>query len=70
MKVVLDGEFGVVINDEFDKTDFCGIIRWDIPKENDIEDWTGQFGTFIDIGGKIINENYVFQFINNDGSLK
>lgn len=70
MKVSLNNEFGVVIKDEFDKPNFCGVIRWDTSKENDIEDWRGQFGAFVNIGGKILNDNYSFRFINDDGSLK
>ncbi|WP_240628224.1 hypothetical protein [Flavobacterium anhuiense] len=41
MKVSLGNEFGVVIKDENDQSTFCGLIRWDTPKENDIEDWKG-----------------------------
>ncbi|WP_433829917.1 hypothetical protein [Flavobacterium anhuiense] len=70
MKVSLNNEFGVVIKVELDKLNFCGVIRWDTSKENDIEDWRGQFGAFVNIGGKILNDNYSFRFINDDGSLK
>lgn len=70
MKVSLDNEFGVVIKDKLNESNLCGLIRWDTSKENDIEDWRGQFGTFISIGGKILDNNYTFQFINDDGSLQ
>ncbi|KAF2326375.1 hypothetical protein [Flavobacterium ginsenosidimutans] len=70
MKVSLNNELGVVIKDELDKPNFCGVIRWDTAIENDTEDWRGQFGTFIRIGGKILDNNYSFQFINDDGSFK
>ncbi|MFY1045581.1 hypothetical protein [Chryseobacterium sp. GP-SGM7] len=67
-KVLLNNEYGVVL----DKTNHCnaGIIRWDTEKEVDVENWIGMFGTFIQIGGIIITQNYQFKFINDDGSLK
>ena len=70
MKVSLEGEVGVVLVPELDQPDFCGMIRWDTINENDFEDWRGQFGTFIQLGGKVLNENYDFKFINDDGSKK
>ncbi|UWY26789.1 hypothetical protein N4T20_13780 [Flavobacterium sp. TR2] len=70
MKVSLDDEFGIVIKDKVNQSNFCGLIRWDTPKENDTEDWRGQFATFIAMGGKILGSSYSFQFINDDGSLK
>jgi CO dehydrogenase/acetyl-CoA synthase beta subunit len=70
MKVTQNGEFGVVIKAEPDRSNLCGIIRWDNSRENDTEDWRGQYGTFIQLGGKILDDNYSFQFINDDGSLK
>jgi hypothetical protein len=69
MKVYLDNEFGIVINSEFDKIPLYGIIRWDTTKENDLEDWRGQFGTFINNGGKIINVIHKFIHIDNEGNL-
>ncbi|AEE20237.1 hypothetical protein [Dokdonia sp. 4H-3-7-5] len=69
-KVSLDGEFGVVIKSELDEPNFCGIIRWDSNKESDNEDWRGMFGTFINQGGLIIDQNHQFEFINDDGTLK
>ncbi|MBP4139965.1 hypothetical protein [Flavobacterium geliluteum] len=70
MKVTQNGEFGVVVKAESDWPNKYGIIRWDNSRENDLEDWRGQFGTFIQLGGKILDENYSFKFINDDGSLK
>ena len=70
MKVTLSGEFGVVIKAEPDWPNQYGIIRWDTSKENDTEDWRGLFGTFSQLGGKLLDENYSFEFINDDGSLK
>jgi hypothetical protein len=70
MKVSLGNEFGVVILSEPDQPDFCGIIRWDTINENDFEDWRDQFGTFIQLGGKILSEDYNFRFINDDVSKK
>jgi len=70
MKVSLDGEFGVVIKPETDSEDFCGIIRWDTDKESDFEDWGGLFGTFLNQGGKIIDRNFPFKYINDDGTQK
>jgi len=70
MKVTQNGEFGVVIKAELEWPNMYGIIRWDNPRENDTEDWSGQFGTFIQLGGKILDKDYSFEFINDDGSLK
>ena len=70
MKVSQNGECGVVIRHHPDHANVYGIIRWDTSKEDDTEDWRGQFGTFIQIGGKILADNYCFEFINDDGSLK
>ena len=70
MKVLLSGEYGIVITSNLEEINQYGIIRWDTEKENDIEDWRGMFGTFVNMGGKIIEENYKFKFINDDGSLK
>lgn len=68
-KVSLENEYGVVL----DKIEGCneyGQIRWDTQNENDIEDWQGIFGSFLQAGGKIISQNHEFKFINNDGSIK
>ena len=67
-KVFLDDEYGVIV--ELKKHEFSTIIRWDTPKENDFEDWCSMWGTFLDIGGKIINNNHQFKYINDDGTLK
>ncbi|WP_299444294.1 hypothetical protein [uncultured Aquimarina sp.] len=69
-KVSLNDEFGVVIISQSDEPNFCGMIRWDTPKESDNEDWRGMFGTFLSEGGQIINQDYEFKFINDDGTLK
>lgn len=70
MKVYQNGEYGVVIKSELDTENLCGVIRWDNARENDSDDWRGQFGIFIQLGGKVVEENYSFQFINDDGTLK
>ena len=70
MKVSLDNEFGVVIKSESDNQNIHGVIRWDTPNENDLEDWRGLFGTFISSGGEIINSDYTFKFITDEGNLK
>ncbi|WPO77553.1 hypothetical protein [Flavobacterium sp. KACC 22761] len=70
MKVFLNGEYGVVINSDSDRSNFYGIIRWDTEKEDDSEDWRGMLETFTSIGGKIIDINYQFKFINDDGTSK
>jgi hypothetical protein len=85
MKVCLNSEYGVVM-DEFWEGDGCymvngityqgvpyklyGLIRWDTNKKEDFEDWRGLWGSFIAMGGRKINENYQFEFINDDGTLK
>ena len=70
MKVSLNGEFGVVVKSKLDKPNFYGMIRWDNPKESDFEDWRGQFGTFRNIGGQILDQMHQFEFICDDGNLK
>lgn len=72
MKVSLDGEIGVVIQGE-GKSDWdkeAGIIRWDTNKEVDSEDWRGLYGSFIDSGGKEIDTQTKFKFIDDSGLLK
>jgi len=44
-KVYLSKEVGTVLDDDFDK------IEWE---NGDIEEWSGMWGTFIDMGGYII----------------
>ena len=68
LKVSLKGEFGVVIDSE--NSDLSGIIRWDNPNENDFEDWRGLFGSFLQSGGEILNDDFAFKYINDDGTLK
>ncbi len=70
MKVSLSGEYGIVITSNLEEINQYGIIRWDTEKENDIEDWRGMFGTFISMGGNILEEDHIFKFINDHGSLK
>ena len=69
-KVSASGEFGVIIKSELDKPDLFGVIRWDTEKENDTEDWTGMFESFTNIGGKIIDQDHTFKYINDDGTTK
>ncbi|ANF53183.1 hypothetical protein A0O34_14195 [Chryseobacterium glaciei] len=68
MKVFLDNEYGVIIDLKIHE--LSTVIRWDTPKEKDIEDWCSMWQTFFDMGGKIINQNHQFKYINDDGSLK
>ncbi len=72
MKVSLDGELGLVVkgegNSEWDKE--AGLIRWDLNDEKSTEDWRGLFGTFIDSGGKEIDPDTEFKFIDDEGKLK
>jgi hypothetical protein len=70
MKVHLNGEFGVVIKSETDDSKFHGVVRWDTEKEIDLEDWTGMFGLFLNLGGEIIDGKHQFNYINDDGTLK
>ncbi|MDJ1473086.1 hypothetical protein [Xanthocytophaga flava] len=86
MKVFLDGEYGVVLNDysewdgEYSDSNgvkyqsvpykLYGVIRWDTDDERDVEDWRGVQGNFIQGGGVEIDSNHTFIFINDDGSLK
>ncbi|SHF14023.1 hypothetical protein [Chryseobacterium takakiae] len=65
-KVFLDGEYGVIVQIDGPST----IIHWDTPKENDYEDWFSCWGPFIEMGGKIINKDYIFTYINDEGVLK
>ncbi len=68
-KVSLKNEFGIVLDKTRD-VDLIGLIRWDTEKENDVEDWRGLFGTFLQSGGQIVNQDYEFKFINDKGQLK
>ncbi|MEN2488273.1 hypothetical protein AAYQ05_10800 [Flavobacterium sp. B11] len=70
MKGSLENESGIVIRDKEDQSFFCGLIRWDTPKENDIEDWRGQFGTFIRVRGIILDSDYEFKYITEEGLSK
>lgn len=64
-KVKMNDEFGLVLIEDGKE-----IIRWDTDKELDSEDWTGQFGVFIEIGGFIIDQNQQFEYIDENGKLK
>ncbi|MBX3241372.1 MAG: hypothetical protein KIT80_17815 [Chitinophagaceae bacterium] len=68
-KVSLQKEFGVVL-DLTEDSNLYGLIRWDTNKENDIEDWRGLFGSFLQAGGQVINQDHEFKFINDDGIMK
>jgi hypothetical protein len=68
-KVSLEKECSVVLDKSEDWIEY-GLIRWDTDKENDIEDWRGLFGSFLDAGGQVINHDHEFKFINNDGTTK
>jgi hypothetical protein len=65
-KVFLDGEYGVIV----DIDELSTIIRWDTPEERDFEDWFSCWGSFVEMGGKIIDKNYAFTHIEDDGTLK
>ncbi|SHG68505.1 hypothetical protein SAMN05421866_1214 [Chryseobacterium oranimense] len=67
-KVFLENEYGVIVNLKLHK--FSTMIRWDTSDEKDFEDWSGMWGVFVQIGGKIIDSNYQFKYINDDGTLK
>lgn len=64
-KVRMNDEIGLVLVEDGKAT-----IRWDTNKESDSEDWTGQFGTFVETGGIIIDQNQKFQYIEENGKLK
>jgi len=63
----LSGEYGLVLKDATDG--LYGLVRWDTEKAQDTEDWTGLWGTFVAMGGRVLEE-YEFKFIGPDGSLK
>ena len=52
--------------EEDDQSKTFGFILWDTEKENDIEDWSGFFGSFIELGGIELSQNYQFQHIKNE----
>ncbi len=81
MKVLLNGEYGVVVdhfaieghpfgNWEGSNVKIYGIIRWDSERQSDFEDWRGQWGNFVAQGGRSINKDYPFLFINDDGTFR
>jgi hypothetical protein len=65
--VSLNGEYGVVLKDATDG--LYGLLRWDTDKAQDSEDWRGLWGTFVAMGGRVLEE-YEFRFIGPDGGLK
>lgn len=67
--VSLNNEIGLVLKGN-DDTDALGLIRWDTPEEKDVEDWRGLFESFLQIGGKVIEQDYKLKFISRDGTLK
>jgi hypothetical protein len=68
-KVLLKDEFGVVLDRTVDNS-LIGLIRWDSEKENDVEDWRGLFGSFLQSGGQVVGQDYEFKFIDDNGQLK
>jgi hypothetical protein len=69
MKVSLKNEFGLVLEKTVG-SDLVGLIRWDTEEENDIEDWRGLFGSFLQSGGQVVHQDYEFKFIDDKGQLK
>jgi hypothetical protein len=65
--VWLSGEYGLVLKDAPDG--LYGLVRWDTEKAQDTEDWRGLWGTFVVMGGRVLEE-YEFKFIGPDGRLK
>jgi hypothetical protein len=68
-KVFMKNEYGVVLDKPVDNN-LVGLIRWDTENENDIEDWRGLFGSFLQAGGKVIDQEYKFKLIDEKGQLK
>lgn len=68
-KVSLKGEFGVVLDKTVDNN-LVGLIKWDSEKENDIEDWRGLFGSFLQAGGQVVDQDHKFKFIDDKGRSK
>ena len=68
-KVSLKDEFGVVLDKTVD-SNLVGLIRWDTEKENDVEDWRGLFGSFLQSGGQVVDQDHEFKFIDDKGQLK
>ena len=65
MKVKLGDEIGLVIKPEIQNEwdHEPGLIRWDTRNENDIEDWRGMYGSFVQIGGFEIPQDTIFLYI-------
>ena len=68
-KVSMKSEIGVVLDKTIDNN-LIGLIRWDTEEENDVEDWRGLFGSFLQVGGEFVNQDYDFKFIDDKGRLK
>jgi hypothetical protein len=68
-KVSFKNEAGVVL-DTTVENNLVGLIRWDTDKKNDVEDWRGLFESFLQYGGKIIDQDHQFKFIDGKGQLK
>ncbi|GAO44783.1 hypothetical protein [Flavihumibacter petaseus] len=68
-KVSLQNEFGVVL-EKTEGNNLYGLIRWDTDRVNGVEDWRGLFGSFLQAGGQVINQDHEFRFINDDGTMK
>jgi hypothetical protein len=82
MKVLLGDDYGVVTDEYWRISDtysgqaanadlpHYGVIRWDTNKEADYEDWRGLWGTFTAMGGRQIEQDHQFKFIDDDGTFK
>jgi hypothetical protein len=68
-KVSMKNDYGVVLGTTLDN-DLIGLIRWDTENQEDVEDWRGLFGSFLQSGGQIIDQGYTFKFIDDKGQLK
>jgi hypothetical protein len=68
-KVSLKDEFGVVLGKTSDNN-LIGVIRWDTENENDVEDWRGLFGSFLQAGGQVVDQDHKFKFIDDKGQSK
>ena len=70
MNVSLAGENGVILG----KTkqlgpapqESYGFILWDTEAKNEIEDWCGMFGSFRQAGGKILDPDFEFTYLNKE----
>jgi hypothetical protein len=67
-KVFLENEYGIIVNLKIHE--FSTIICWDTPDEKDFEDWSGMWGSFMQMGGKVVDPSHQFKYINDNGTLK